>query len=228
MPWNLVLLPLLGGFWFITKYYPTKFKTIQLSRERLIFYSATVAVGLAVLAWLITLITEQLMPNTVSLMVQIMPNVPYTGTALVAFVIGPVLAFILNHWVNEDEANYLAIMKYGDNLEKTIATAFYFDEVLIFSLSSGKVYIGIVIDVPANLAGTTQWLTIVPYFSGYRDHATKNVTITTEYADIIESSVQDEKKPIPLESFNRVIRAADLEMCGVFEHAVWEKFKNSH
>ncbi len=227
MPWSLVLLPLLGGFWFITKYYPTKFITIQLSRERLIFYSATAAVGLAVLAWLIALIAGQLIPNTIGLVAQIMPKVPYTGTALVAFVLGPVLAFALNQRVDEGETNYSAIMKYGDSLEKTIAKASYFDEVLMFSLNSGKVYIGIVIDAPSDLAGTTQWLTIVPYFSGYRDHTTKKVTITTEYADIIESSVQGENKPVSLESFNRVIRAADIEMCGVFEYTVWEKFQST-
>ena len=232
MPWNLLLLPLIGGFWFITLYYPSRFQSIQLSRERLIFFSATAAVGLAIIAQLMVMAAARHLPGAIDWITLNYIPWPYAGTAFLAFLLGPMIAYLLNFFVHKSTANFNSIFRYGDQLERTLLIAQENNDLVVIFLKSGKVYVGLVVQLPANLEGRNPWLTIVPYFSGYRDPQTKKMRLTTNYVDIIEKyfgNSEDTGEPMNIaeEMFNRTIRTDDIEICGIFDPEVWESFQSA-
>jgi hypothetical protein len=49
----------------------------------------------------------------------------------------------------------------------------------MFTLTSGKVYIGYYLSDPADLEQADAWLKILPIISGYRTIETKQVKLTT-------------------------------------------------
>lgn len=59
MPWDVILLPLLGGFWFVWGFYRTRFRAVQASRQVLIFFSASAAVVLLITARIIVLVMKE-------------------------------------------------------------------------------------------------------------------------------------------------------------------------
>lgn len=100
----------------------------------------------------------------------------------------------------------------------------------MFSLKSGKVYVGLVVSLPANLEGRCPWLTITPYLSGYRDKDTKKVTFVTNYSEIIEKFTERDSDPddnfnLTEIMFHRTIRVDDIEVCGIFHPEVWQHFQ---
>ncbi|MGI8617514.1 MAG: hypothetical protein ACR2L6_00290 [Gemmatimonadaceae bacterium] len=54
MPFNVLLLPLLGGYVFITKWNKTRFDAKRYSGERLIFHAAIAGVAFLIVAYLLT------------------------------------------------------------------------------------------------------------------------------------------------------------------------------
>ncbi len=255
MPWNLLLLPLLGGFWFVSIFYPTRFSAIQASRDRLFFYSATAGLGLAVGARLLVIAVFCLQPYlplflanfSAWLKTQFVPW-PYSGTAVLACVLGPFLAQGLNlcmrrkrfgRWrITADEklkvrdfANEKALLQSGDQFERKVTTWMQKADLVIITLKNGKVYVAVVTEAPANIDGRCPWITITPYFSGYRDPSTKKVTLDTSYIDVIDKYVDDSKadgSELPNlvdDDFLRIVRADDIESAGKFNPDIWNKFQ---
>ncbi len=62
MPWNLLLLPLVAGYYIFTRSYFFKFKQQRLDQQRLIFESIIWAVIASVTTYLLRLIYESISP----------------------------------------------------------------------------------------------------------------------------------------------------------------------
>lgn len=65
MPWNLLILPLVAGYYLLTRFYPFKYKQQRLDRQRLIFESILLAVCVSVITYFIRLFVEFITPNDV-------------------------------------------------------------------------------------------------------------------------------------------------------------------
>ena len=205
---------------------------MQLSRERLFFHSASAAIALAIVSRLLTIAIAELMPTMAGWIKSYIFPWPLTGTAFLAFLLGPIIALVLNSLIDKEESNIKAISKLGDLLERTLLSATENDDLVIFSMKSKKVYVGLVVEIPANLDGKSSWLTIVPYFSGYRDPETQEIVLTTEYLDVIEEYTirtedSDDETSNSKDMFVRTIRTEEIEVCGVFIPEIWERFQNT-
>lgn len=62
MPFNVLLLPLLGGYVFLTRWNRTRFSTRRYSGERLIFHSAIAGVALLCIYFIFVRILIGLVP----------------------------------------------------------------------------------------------------------------------------------------------------------------------
>jgi len=63
------------------------------------------------------------------------------------------------------------------------------------------------------------WLSVIPLYSGYRDPADKHIEFVTDYSDILN-------KTGDRDSYQKLIRSDDIEICSIFEQSAWDGFNN--
>src|SRR5579875_1922167 len=112
MPYNLFLLPLLGGFLFFHLTHFFRFSAQRLDGYRLLFQAAIAGAGLAFLARIITEIAEALDKGAFfdSIWAQFIP-LPFSGTSVLSLALGPLLALLVNAFVGIDKAKDLEIRR---------------------------------------------------------------------------------------------------------------------
>ena len=247
MPFNLLILPFLGGYWLMKMSYRFRFIHQQLDRTHLIVWSSTAGLLLLLVARAVAMFGAWLMPELALHLNSSFFPLEYLGTGLLAFLLGPLTAFWLNIFDDKESVSASAIRSHGNELEKFLLDAD--GKELMFTLSSGKVYIGYYLSDPADLEKAEAWLRILPIYSGYRMPDTKQVKLTINYlnrflpmsevnraADAKQTSsavvndsesVQSQHNKTKIDAFHKLIRAGDIESCSVFDIAVWDGFQIS-
>lgn len=194
MPYNLLLLPLLGGYLFLRWWNPTRYHAMRAEKERLLIMAAIPGVVSLVLAFAIVKGLGALFPCANWPNIPCLPswwksNVPfdYLGTSLVAFAIGATVWKPWNHFfcpqqmaidkvIDEDKIPFELLLKKAQDQTKTVSV----------TMSNGKVYVGWVTHL-FNPALPTNYIQILPLKSGYRDEETKWVVFTTFYSEAIDN-----------------------------------------
>lgn len=145
MPFNVLLLPLLGGYIFLTHWNRTRFETKRYSGERLIFHSASAGVVFLIVSFLVLIPVRLFAPAVHGWWRSLVPF-PYAGTSLGAFLIGTVGWLPLNRFVNgREEEQRRTIQEWGDHLEEMLERAIREIKQVSVTMKSGKVYLGFVL-----------------------------------------------------------------------------------
>src|SRR5579884_4260889 len=114
MPYNLLLLPLLGGFLFIHLTHYFRFNAQRLDGYRLLIQAAIAGTVLATIARLIELALEHVTgANLVAAEWSIFSPFSFSGTSALAFLLGPFCAWIWNLFVDRERAKELEIERHG-------------------------------------------------------------------------------------------------------------------
>lgn len=144
------------------------------------------------------------------------------------------LAFLVGHlqkWrVNRDEdkkIKALARAVNNDPLESMLIEASIRSFPVILTLSSRKIYVGLII-CPNFEHGKTEYFQILPLLSGYRDKNDLTVTITTNYRrhyidSGIASGIGDTQ--LSLSDFRTLIPKEEVEGISFFDANTYSKFK---
>lgn len=224
MPWDILLLPLLGGYLFVTQFKLSRYFARRHTRERLIFLAAIAGAVLFGLGRLVALTLVSVLPSLYD-MKSSFADVPYLGTAILAFLGGAILWMPANRLVTtEKEIRW--IMRYGeDQLQHLLYEAQKSDRMVSVTLESGKVYIGFVTGVPLNMVSADSYIQIGPNMSGYRDQETKKLVITTFYEEVM-LQLREENRPPWLEEddFKKVIPVRCIEVAGFFDPEAYLEF----
>lgn len=189
IPFNILLLPLLGGFAFVSILNSTKWYAVRASRERLIFYAALAGFGSLALVYIIKIFVSPFFPCGDTL-----PCVPelwhkhigfeYSGVSVAALVVAVIAAFLLNllPWFDRDKQAERIVMKEGGPLEQFLDAALRTEKDVLVTMTNGKVYVGVIVSsfVPDQRDKT---ITLLPIWSGYRDGSTHKVLFTVDYED---------------------------------------------
>lgn len=149
---DLLLLPLLGGFLFVSQWYPTKYSALRSAGYKLLFMAAIAGVFFLFMAtFFITRAAQwwhRLVPFT------------HSGKAALSFLMGMALWWPLNRlgespsrprwltWLSDDYAIERAIARKSDPLELMLREALGDGRIIAVTLKTGKVYIG---NLTANL-----------------------------------------------------------------------------
>ncbi len=197
MPYNLFLLPLLGGYLFLRWWNPTRFHALRAEKERLLLMAALPGLASLIIAFAIVKGSEALFPCSD------WPNVPciptwwkrsvpfeYLGTSLIAFSLGATL-WIPWNWIckrdvaidkviEKDRVAFEVLLKKAQDEAKTVAV----------TMANGKIYIGFVTHL-FNPALPTRFIQILPTKSGFRDEKTKTFEFTTPYLEALDSIDND-------------------------------------
>ncbi len=224
MPWNLLLLPLVAGYYIFTKSYYFKFKQQRLDQQRLIFESIILAVVASVITYLLRLFYESVtsleFQNIVYRAIPI--KSPYTGTSLCIMILSIAFTEISNLFLDEKKRIIKAIKAIGNEFELQLKSSFTENKLLLFTLNNGKIYIAWVKELP--IPSVSKYVRIIPIISGYRDDQ-KNVVFTTHYLSVYGEYIKDGKvKSIAELNTDVILNSDDIVTVSFFDNDMYQVF----
>lgn len=226
MPYNLLLLPLLGGYVFISYWNHTRFDAKRYTGERLIFHAALAGCFFLALSYCITHLFSYLFPEIAEAWQALVPF-QYSGTSVLALGLASTSWFPLNLTISRhaDEAKK-AVEQWGDFLEILIIHAIADAKQVCLTLTTGKAYIGF-ITRSIDPAFDRRYLQLMPMLSGYRDPTTRDLIITRDYAQAYVRLIKADKAFLltMAEEFQLVIPTAEIVSANLFDPDVYSIFR---
>jgi hypothetical protein len=215
MPYNLLLLPLLGGFLFLHITHFFRFEAQRLDGYRLLLYSALCGVGLGVIARLIIILLSPIGPMVMPIWNMFAPF-PFAGTNALALGLGPPLALLVNAFIDTEKAKDIEIRRHANSLAKLLHRAERETLPIAITLTNLKWYVGYVTESP-NLSPSEIYFRILPLVSGYRDRETLEPVRKVFYRDVLLDP-QVDKNDLVI-----TIPLADVRIAGLFDEDVYDE-----
>lgn len=224
MPFNVLLLPLLGGYIFITNWNRTRFTSKRYSGERLIFHAAIAGVLFLILAFLIARGIAHWTPALHTEWKQMVPF-PWAGTSLLAFVLGAATWIPLNRLHSRDTEARRAIGEWNDYLEMLLLRATREVKQVSITIKSGKVYVGY-ITRNFDPAFERKYVTVLPMASGFRDPDTQELILTTDYARVYQQMILEDNAFLlrGADDFHIVIPVSEIQSANIFDPFAYQLF----
>ena len=221
MPFNLLLLPLVGGYYLLISSRFTKYIHQRIDRQRLIFNSVLAGIVLIGLSVAIAKTIEYVDPPWLHAIKESVPlQLPYTGTAALSLLLGVLLAHLSNLFINDTRALSWSIKLIGNELEQLINGAFLKASLVSFTMKNGKVYVGWPVSLPRPSRGS--YLSVLPLFSGYRNDE-HDVIFTTEYWDIYHQR-REEGEDDMYRGFLLVLSTEEVVSASLFDLDIYDRF----
>lgn len=230
MPFNVLLLPLLGGFLFVTFWNRTKWYAVRAEKDRLVIYASLAGFSFLTIAWLITLIPFRI---TCREWFWCFPtwwekNRPfeYAGTTSLAFALACVAFKVFNlYWTTRDKEADRILVNEGGPLEQIFDLAMHSKKRVLITLKDRKVYVGRIDSsfTPGQLARSIH---LLPAFSGYRESDKKRVTLTTDYLkayDEIRNRYPETHEEI-IADFGVVVQIDDILTISLYRQNIHKEF----
>jgi hypothetical protein len=193
VPWNLLILPLVGGYYIFTRCHYFKYIQQRLDRQRLIFDTIITGVVLLFITVILRSIVEWISIDFVDSLYSFLPvHSPFLGTACVAFFFAIAGSHLANWLFFRDTKAQInrAIELYGSELELLLRDSNAKQELLLFTLDTDKFYIAWVQELP--IPNVSSSIKILPAFSGYRTNK-KELEFTTQYLSVYAQYVEEGK-----------------------------------
>lgn len=218
MPYNLLLLPLMGGFLFFYATHLLRFYAQRLDGYKLLFFVAVAGTCLASAARLIVIILART-PAGAPLLYwwRIFSPFPYSGTSAVAFVLGPLLALVANLFVGREKAKDIEIRRHGNSLIQLLHRAEREKLLISITLESRKWYVGWVAESP-NLRPDERYFSLLPFTSGYRDKDTLETYRTVFYEDALTADRGSAKE------FVMILPLEGVQVANFFDPDVYNEY----
>lgn len=193
MPWNLFILPLIGGYYILSRSNYFKYKQQRLDRQRLLFDSVLASVCLFFGAFIFRKFIELLKLDfgLINLTYSLFPiKIHLFGTALFSLIIAILLTEFSNRLLFKNYKTYIqtAVKEVGNELELLLESSLTNSKILAFTLDTGKYYVVWVKELP--IPTITNYIRVVPIFSGYRD-TEKEVIFTTHYLSAYSNYIEN-------------------------------------
>lgn len=237
MPYDLFLIPIITGYFILTNSSLLKYNSQRLTRSRILFESILIGVVSIGVGFLIRTTIEIIFPKLIPFLINSFSVIPFEKSdyfwtflfsCLIAVVFFLVLELIILRFYSKNDAIIWAVKKNGDELETLLKDSVLNGQTIQLTLSNHKVYIGFCEETP--IPQKTNYVSISPILSGYRDPKTKKVTITTDYFEVVDGFIKDieEKEQVELEKITLntdvVIKQDEIVTAGIYEQEIFDKF----
>ena len=219
---GLLLIPAIGGYWFLTHLHYTRYRAVRDSGYHLLFRSAFVGLVLFGLAYGIVLLLNHLTPQFVSRWDGYVP-IPHSAPAVLSVLLGFLLPIPLNWVYGAERAAQKAAKSSGDLVELLIAESIADQKLVELSLKSGKSYIGLALESGIERQQSEPDVALIPMLSGYRDKETRELAITTDYPLVIERAL--ESWGLNYEDFRIVVPMSEIVSARLFFPEAYELFR---
>lgn len=233
MPYNILLLPLVGGYYILLNFIYFKYKYQRLSSQRILFGSIVCSIFLIIVVFSIRVLVSIIWPTLIPSIFQVLNKIPVTHyillwTGVFSFlfaVIGTTLANSIftkfNYFNFEDPVSY-AVKKYGDELEYLFRESAINGFLIQCTLKNNKVYVGFATYIPP--PKETNYLKLTPIISGYRDNNTKKLTLTTDYFEVVDKYLNNSDNQLP--DMDIIIKQDEILSANVFDPTMYKLFNN--
>lgn len=225
MPWNLLILPLVAGYFLLTKCYVFKFHQQRLDRQRLIFESILLGIAIMVVTYILREIFFAVLPNFSNLIYSYSPfDIPYALTSFFTITVSILFTVIYNWFSTDKEWIKKSIKDVGNEFEILMMWSFTEKSLLQFTLDNGKVYVAYVKELP--IPSISNYIRLIPFISGYRD-SQQEVHYTTHYLSVYDEYIS-KGKVTNIEELNTDIVLDITNIIGVsnFDLGMHKKFQN--
>ena len=218
MPYNLLLLPLIGGFLFVHLTHYFRFAAQRLDGYRLLFQAAIAGVGLSILGRLTTVLLG-LTPLGKPLQTywSIFSPFPFSGTSAISLLLGPVGALLVNLFIKKNKAKAMEINARGNFLLRLLDEAATKKRLISLTLDSRKWYVGWVVESP-NLDPLEQYFRLLPFISGYRDKDALETRRTVYYDAVLKDPLLDPN------GFVITLPLKDVKFAGFFNDEIYDEY----
>ncbi|MDT7855758.1 hypothetical protein RQM47_03800 [Rubrivirga sp. S365] len=237
MPFNLLLLPALGGYLSLRFWNRTRFFLARQDGYRFVLWVALAATALLAVATLLVaaLYATGAGRSAATVWHRAVPFV-HSGKAVAALGLGAIAPLLLNSvpqvvglrfdgWNNERYWARRALDVAGDELELLLFRSLEHKMLVMATLSSGKVYVGFVTrSLPPDVE--RRYLRVLPVASGYRDEDDQQVEFTTLYEEVRQQAENVESPLYGLldQDFEIVIPVRELVTVNLFDFVAYEAF----
>lgn len=224
MPWNLFIFPLVAGYYLLTRSYFFKYKQIRLDRQRLIFETVLWGTLIGFLIFSFRYALEFCFPEFFTQISQALPlKAPYTFTSFLCLPFTIAVTKILNHFIENNKEEYLekAITDIGNSFEKFLKNAFVNEKLLLFTLNSGKCYVGWINRLP--IPSFSKYVKIIPAISGFRNED-KELIFTSDYISLYQKYRADNRLNEIENNVEIIIEISDISTVSHFDLQLYEKF----
>lgn len=222
MPFNLLLFPLVGGYYFLMRCKLFRYVHQRAERQKLLFNSVIAGVFLLIISLGITWTIKQIPPIAEQFRKVLPHNVAYFGTTILSFFLGIILAEVSNRFINKETALRIAIRTIGNEFERLLESSERNEELIQITLKNDKFYIGWVKTLP--VPQDTNYISITPAFSGYRDKETKRLHFTAQYMQVYDTYIENGEAEDIHGLTNLVIKVDDILTAGKFDLDMYERF----
>lgn len=221
MPYNLLLFPLLGGFWLIHHTHHFRFRAQRYDGYRLIFESAIAGTFLAAAAKLILLLTHHTRWGKfiASFWEQFAPW-EHSGWSLLAFGFGLLIPPVWNRFVDLRKAKNREVKLHADALTSLLHHAESNESLISVTMDTRKWYVGFVAMSP-NLSPQEMYFRILPVLSGYREKDSLRFIQTVSYQDVISFEEEDGIDP---QQFVITLPLKDVKSANLFDIDIYQNY----
>ncbi len=147
------------------------------------------------------------------------PDIPLLPVYLTAFVLGPILASLVNLFHNADRASTRAIRRYGTDKERLLFSAMENRTLVSVTMESRKVYIGWPVYSP-DLRHETNDFRLLPVLSGYRKEDNLSLELTTQYLNVYDQINKGTIKGLEAKEFEVVLPLEKVVSANLYELAL--------
>ncbi|MGE4289410.1 MAG: hypothetical protein AB7E36_12015 [Salinivirgaceae bacterium] len=234
MPYNLLILPLSGGFLFLYFFAKTKYFFQRLGSQELIFFSVIAGISLITLSVLLKGLILFCFPEILTCINEFhdymhFSHIPLLWTAFFSLILAVFITHVGNKIIQkvDKEMEYSiisAIMHVGSRFEKLAATCFITGEMMQITLNNNKVYIGFIDTLPP--PKKDEYFSLIPVFSGYRDRYTRNLTITSNYLKVIDRYQETDETKKDKFDLDIFIKSDEIISASLFDYDVYEVINN--
>jgi hypothetical protein len=227
MPFNVLLLPLLGGYVFISYWNYTRFSARRYSGERLLFHAALAGVFLLVLSYTIVLLLSEALPSLAATWQRWVPF-KHSGTSLGALLLGATLWWPLNFAYGKKRELRRTISDWNDYLEELLTDALDSTRQVSITLNSGKVYVGFVVRT-FDPAYDRKYIVILPTMSGYRAATTHRLVFDTDYTRVYQALMDEDESRLVrgVNDFQIVVPVSQVVSANLFDWEAYQRFNET-
>jgi hypothetical protein len=224
VPFNVLLLPLLGGYVFICNWNHTRFSARRYSGERLLIHAALAGVFWLVVSYVMVLQITLHWPDVAAKWHRWVPF-EHSGTSLGALLLGAVLWWPLNWFFPRQGQLRRTVREWHDYLEELLLQAQEETRQVSLTLKNGKVYVGFVVQ-SFDPAYDRKYIIVLPTMSGYRDGSTHKINFNTDYTRVYQALLADEPARLVqgVDDFQTVVAASEVISANLFDWTAYARF----
>lgn len=226
MPFNLLIFPIVGGYYILIRSKFYRYRQQRVDRQKLIFNSIFAGILLLICAWIITGAISRIAPSFVKSIQAYYPiHQNYFGTACCSFILAIGATEFFNLFLSQTKSISRAINRIGNEFERLCLSCYKQTKLIQLTLKNEKSYVGWVKSLP--IPHHSNYLSILPVYSGFRNKDDKTLTFTTQYLDVYATYIQNGEALDIRDLANLVIKIDDIISANMFDPDMYDRFQEN-